>query len=194
MARPRSFDEDQALNKAMVLFWQRGYEQTSLDDLVKATGMHRGSLYALYVDKRGLLLAALARYIDEVVRPQTQGLRSRLDGWAALESFFADLAQGLSNERAPPCCLTIHCAVGAASKDSEVAARVRHATELLEDALQAAIQRAQLGGDIPRDKDARELAGLLRCMIQGMQIFARSTPRHPGIALIPQQLLAMLRA
>jgi TetR/AcrR family transcriptional repressor of nem operon len=194
MSRPRTFDEEQVLDRAMHLLWERGYAQTSMDDLVKHTGIHRGTLYALYNDKRGLLLAALDRYIEQVLRPLTAELRANMDGWQALQRTLTGLAAELKSEKLPACCLTIHCAVEAATTDAEIAARVRHGVDLLDDALESAIRRAQLAGQIPKKKDARNLAALLRCTIQGLQVFARTTPRHPAIAAIPQVLFGMLHA
>lgn len=194
MARPRTFDEDKALARAMELFWTQGYEQASMDDLVRTTGVHRGTLYSLYGDKRGLLLASLDRYLEHVVRPITADLRSNPDGWAAIKTFFSELANGISHERLPRCCLTLHCAIEAQITDSEVATRVHAMLRLVDDSFESALRRAQLRGDVPQDMDAKVLASMMRCMLQGLQLFARATPRHEDILRIPEMLLSLVAA
>ncbi|TAL17818.1 MAG: TetR/AcrR family transcriptional regulator [Aquabacterium sp.] len=194
MARPRSFDEGEALQQAMALFWTQGYEKTSMDDLVRVTGVHRGTLYSLYKDKRGILIAALDRYIEDVIRPMTQTLRSEPDGWQALQRFFEHYVQKTSAAAAPRSCLTVHLAMEAGNADPDIAARLQTTARLLEDSFEAALRRAQLNGDVPKDKDARLLASLLRCSLHGLQVFARATPRHEDFKAIPSMLLSMIKA
>lgn len=77
MARPKTFDHDQVLDRAVELFWRKGYEATSIQDLVEAMGIQRGSLYAAFGSKQDLFLAVLDRYGDVVVRKLLEILESR---------------------------------------------------------------------------------------------------------------------
>ena len=86
MARPREFDEHSALQRAMQVFWRKGFEATSLADLLKATGLSKSSLYQTFTDKRSLFLAALETYRQDRMRH----LRAKLnDGRPARESIEA---------------------------------------------------------------------------------------------------------
>lgn len=114
MGRPRGFSEEEVLDAAADAFVLGGYEGTSIDDLVKALNLHRGSLYKAFGSKRGLFLAVLRRYVDThlVARPEPGGLTPRLD----LD-------------------LLLVAAVERGHRDAEVAALVRHGLELLEEAI-----------------------------------------------------------
>lgn len=193
MARPRTFDETEALGRAMALFWSQGYEHTSMDDLVRATGVHRGSLYSLYTDKRGMLLAALARYADEVILPQTENLRNDPDGWRALERFLTGYTRRVGEGLFPRGCLAVQSALGAGQDDPEIAQHLQATARIVEDALEAALRRAQAQGDIPPGREPRDLAQLLRCMLYGLQAYTLTTPQHEGLATLPRTLLAMLK-
>src|SRR5215470_7162266 len=88
MARPRSFDPDDALARAMEAFWAKGYEGTSLADLVAATGLNKGSLYAAFGDKRRLYLAAIERYERVAIDATIARLRDAVDPAAAIAAVF----------------------------------------------------------------------------------------------------------
>src|SRR5262249_22759309 len=88
MARPREFDPDEALARAMDAFWAKGYEGTSLADLVAATGLNKASLYAAFGDKRRLYLAAIERYEREGIDKTIARLRDAADPEAAIAAVF----------------------------------------------------------------------------------------------------------
>ncbi|RZS89511.1 TetR family transcriptional regulator [Motilibacter rhizosphaerae] len=116
MGRPRGFDEADVLAAAAAAFGRRGYEATSVDDLVTATGLHRGSLYKAFASKRGLFLAVLARHVEEVLPAALERAR---DG--------ADLVGGDVLD------LVLVAALEAAPHDPSAAALVRTACDLLAD-------------------------------------------------------------
>lgn len=115
MARPRTFDEDTVLNRAVEAFLQTGYEATSVDDLVRALGLHRGSLYAAFGSKRGLFVAALSRYVA-VQLPAALAEMGDQDGVADVTAL--DLVLVAALERGP--------------LDPDVADLVRRCAHLLE--------------------------------------------------------------
>src|SRR6202008_4821595 len=100
MAGVKQFDRNEVLDRAMTTFWTRGYEATSIDDLVEATGIGRGSLYGTFGDKRQLFLAALDRYWDTVGMEMFAEL-SRSDARHAVERMFDALIRRASDPKFP---------------------------------------------------------------------------------------------
>ena len=143
--RPKVFDRDAALDKAMTLFWQHGYEATSLADLVEATGAKAPTLYAEFVNKEGLFRAVLDRYISRFAAKHEAVL----------------FAEGKSVDRALRDYFT---AVANTIKS-------RHAMQ--EQALTQFLQQRQAQGELPADRDVAQLAQFLNCVLQGMSISAR---------------------
>jgi TetR/AcrR family transcriptional repressor of nem operon len=129
MGRPRAFDTDQAVTTAAALFAARGYEGTSVDELVTATGIHRGSLYKVFGSKRSLHLTALRKHLDHEIRPTTAAIATLTDPTQALTTAIASYDNG------PAAGLLLMAAVERAPHDPEVATVVTDAITALEDAL-----------------------------------------------------------
>ncbi|WP_030934896.1 TetR/AcrR family transcriptional regulator [Streptomyces sp. NRRL B-24720] len=129
MGRPRTFDTDQAVGTAATLFATYGYEGTSVDDLVTATGIHRGSLYKVFGSKRGLHLTALRNHLDHEIHPAIAVIATLTDPAQALTTAIASYDNG------PAAGLLLLAAAERAPHDPEVAAMVAEGITALEDAL-----------------------------------------------------------
>jgi TetR/AcrR family transcriptional repressor of nem operon len=129
MGRPRAFDTDQAVSTAAALFATHGYEGTSVDDLVTATGIHRGSLYKVFGSKRGLHMTALRNHLDHEIHPTTAAIAALTDPTQALTAAIASYDNG------PAAGLLLLAAAERAPRDPEVAALVAEGITALEDAL-----------------------------------------------------------
>lgn len=129
MGRPRAFDTDQAVSTAAALFATHGFEGTSVDDLVTATGIHRGSLYKVFGSKRSLHLTALRRHLDHEIHPATAAIATLTDPAQALATATASYDNG------PAAGLLLLAAAERAPHDPEVAALVAEGIAALEDAL-----------------------------------------------------------
>ncbi|MFE7559467.1 TetR/AcrR family transcriptional regulator [Kitasatospora sp. NPDC057500] len=162
MGRPRAFDEEQAVRAAAELFAVRGYEGTSVDDLVTGLGVHRGSLYKVFGSKRGLYLAALRRHLDEEVLPLAAALREA-DGLGAL------LAQAVAAfDGGPAAGLLLSAAVERAGGDPEVGALVGEGLAALDGAVE------QVGGN------GSGTAGVLAATVLGLRLRARAGAGGPS--------------
>lgn len=161
MARPRSFDRDAALEQAMLAFWEKGYEQTSIADLTKAMGIAAPSLYAAFGDKRKLFDEAVARYQES---PGAVVGRQLAVGETARESVEAMLRAAATEYTAadhPPGCLVVsEPLLGGERAKSRAAIRAR---------LRAGVKN----GDLPKDTDVDALAGLIGVVVGGMSARAR---------------------
>src|SRR5215468_3840815 len=108
MARPREFDVDDALDRATQVFWSRGYEGTSVQDLVDALGVNRASLYSTFGDKAQLFAAVLERYGELVNGVVSRTLAPPAAGAAAVRAWFKALIEAATDPRGPKGCLLIN--------------------------------------------------------------------------------------
>jgi TetR/AcrR family transcriptional repressor of nem operon len=164
------------LDRAMRLFWTRGYEATSIEQLVARMGIQRGSLYGAFGDKRGLFFAAIERY-DRVM---TARLLATLDapgsGLAAIRAFFR-LKLAVARQRGRPRgCLVTNSAAELASRDRGTASRVGATLGRIEAAFHRAVVRAQQAGEIDPGRDGRALARFLTSSAQGLSVMAKTAP------------------
>ena len=192
MARTKSFDPDTALRKAMQLFWRQGYEATSVDDLVHVMGINRASLYGTFGDKKRLFLKVLERYIETVLEPRLQALeaaRSALDG---LRGLFAELAAFAAGDPQRRGCLVVNTVCELASRDAEVAARLRAQADAMEARLLRLVARAQDEGEMAPDRDPKVVAQGLAAMIDGLRVRSKLAPDAAALGKLSEMALAML--
>ncbi len=173
MARPREFDRGQVVDRAVEVFWRKGFEATSIQDLVEATGLNRGSLYNTFGDKAGLFEAALERYMagappQHVVAAADSGPPRQVIG-----EFFARLVELGASDTERRGCLMTNTAAELAGRDERVAAQVADAMQGLEKALVRLIERGQETGEITPWRDPRALARFLVAAAQGLHISAK---------------------
>lgn len=174
MARPRTFNEQEVLLKAMRVFWKQGYESTSLSDLLTVTGLSKSSLYDSFGNKRDLFLAAFEIYRMERMRMLGQYLTSQPTAYASIEAFFRMVLEHARQDEKPFGCMSVNEAVEFGPHDVEVQQLVERDFQGIEDALEAAILRGQRDGSIALEKDAKKLARALMVTHQGLQLMARS--------------------
>src|SRR5262245_12184061 len=192
MARPRAFDRDAALDRAMTAFWSKGYEATSIEDLVDRMGIQRGSLYGTFGDKRTLFLAALERYQQVVARELFEALEAQGSGLAAIRRFFRLRAASALDRRRPPGCLMTNSAVELPGRDRGAAARVSGSLARMEGAFRRALERARAAGELSPERDLRALARFLTSSAQGLSVMARATPERAVLEDVVTVVLAAL--
>ena len=138
MARPRKTKPDEILNRAVDLFWRRGYEDTSYEDLVSATGASRYALYSDFGEKQALFHAALDHYNEEVMKHRTADLEQGPEPAQALYDYLRSLAGDLVSDTSRRGCLVCNTAVDERTIDEGIA---RHAKDIL-DQVRRRIRRA----------------------------------------------------
>ncbi|MEU1024688.1 TetR family transcriptional regulator, partial [Streptomyces sp. NPDC005904] len=162
MARTKEFDPDAALQSALELFWRRGYEATSMADLVEALGIGRASIYATFGNKHALYLKALERYA-EIQNPRLLATLSRpgpaLPAVREVVRRFGGEAASEEDRRSG--CFVTNTAAELGPHDEAALRRVERSWEHIETLLHSALVRAQAQGELPADRDPRALARLL---------------------------------
>ncbi len=192
MARPREFDVDTALERAMQAFWSKGYEATSLDDLCAATGLGRSSLYAAFGGKRELLHRSLDRYEEQGVAriaaalSRPGGIRQSVA--AFLDEFIERIVAGPGRRG----CFIGNCAAELARLDRATAARVRHSLARIEATFREALARAQAHGEIAASADVGALARFLVAGVQGLRLVGKANPDRAALEDIAAVMLRCL--
>ena len=192
MARPKEFDLDVVLDRAMQVFWSRGYEATSIRHLVARMGIQRGSLYATFGDKRALFFAAIDHYDRVVTERLLATLEEGGSGKEAIRRFF-QLKVELSLEPGRPRgCLVTNSTAELASRDRGTARRVGAVLAKIEAAFRRAVVRAQKAGEISPARNPRALARFLTSSAQGLSVMAKTSPERTVLEDIVTVILATL--
>jgi TetR/AcrR family transcriptional regulator, transcriptional repressor for nem operon len=163
------FDKAEVLAVLRDQFWERGFAATSLDDLMKATGLGKGSLYAAFGDKHQLFLEVLDHYIAWQLERVRKGLAGDRPAIERLRAFFRVDPQAGGRG-----CLLVKSTTELASDDPEVKERARRTFGALEAALTEVVREAIAEGDLARETDAVKLGRLLLAVVQGMEFLART--------------------
>jgi TetR/AcrR family transcriptional repressor of nem operon len=193
MARPKEFEPAAALDRAMRLFWSRGYEATSVQDLVDRMGIQRGSLYATFGDKRALFFAAIDRYDRMVTAKLLAALDEPASGMEAIRRFFRLKIEWAVAATRPRGCLVTNSTTELASRDRRTASRVAGVLTKIEAAFQRAVVRAQAAGEIDPARDPRALARFLTSSAQGLSVMAKAFPERAVLEDIVEGILAALK-
>ncbi|OIJ64923.1 TetR/AcrR family transcriptional regulator [Streptomyces mangrovisoli] len=193
MARTKEFDPDAALGAALELFWRRGYEATSMTDLVEHLGIGRASLYATFGNKHDLYLKALERYdraghgthVRELSRPGPA-----LPAVRALVRRYADEATADDLRRNG--CFVTNTAAELAPHDPAAARRVERSWDRLETVLHTALVRAREQGELPADRDPLTLARMLLVLLQGLRLVGKASTDPARVRDAAEQALTLL--
>ncbi|MFB9947566.1 TetR/AcrR family transcriptional regulator [Rhizobium puerariae] len=193
LARPREFDEDQVLDAVMETFWRHGYEGTSAQNLVDATGLGRGSLYAAYTNKDGLFEQALLRYRKRAEGHADQ-LRQKGSPKERLRALMTDIVDADLKAAERRGCLATNSAIEMAGRDPRVAELVRQNFAILTRGIEETIRRGQVTGEMRPEADASALALFVLNAVQGLRVLAKTTrqqDRKKLIAIIDHTLAAI---
>jgi len=169
--RPRSFDTEKALDRALRVFWQKGYEGASLADLTKAMGINRPSLYAAFGDKEALFRKVLDRYEEGPAAYVYEALKERT-ARAVAESLLRRAAKGSTDPRNPRGCLMVQSALACGETADSIRQELNARRTAGEAAIRRRLMRAKSEGDLPRRADPAELARFLATVIHGMAVQA----------------------
>ena len=191
MARPREFDEGEALDAAMDCFWRDGYEATSVRDLAARMGITGASLYNAFGDKRSLFNEVLRRYAERSTRERIVRLESSLPPKQAIRAFLGEIVErSVEGDRRG--CLLVNTALEVAPHDPELGAAVAARLGEIEAFFHRAISAAQADGSVPPDRDPADLARLLLGITLGLRVLARSKPQRELLEGVVRPALALL--
>ncbi|WP_037826181.1 TetR/AcrR family transcriptional regulator [Streptomyces sp. NRRL B-1347] len=164
--RPRSFDRETALEKALRTFWEQGYETTSVSDLTRELGIGAPSLYAAFGDKRTLFAEVLQRYAVSYGAFGARAMDEEPTVRAGVERMLREAAAEYTDPSHPHGCLVIHAAVNCATPEVEQTLRDQRNANIA--SFEDRIKTAVASGELPRDTDTAALARYVGAVLQGL--------------------------
>lgn len=191
--RPREFEMDEMLDKAVLVFRERGFHATSIGDLSAAVGLPTGSIYKAFKDKRAVFLAAFDRYVSvrgEQLRKRLSKGETGYDKFRIALTFYADSAQSQEGVRG---CMVVGTAAGIATFDEEITTKVKTAFERNENMLRELILLGQSDGSIPSRIDAAGVARFTLCLLQGMRVVGKVGASKAQMDAVVEQALKVLQ-
>jgi TetR/AcrR family transcriptional repressor of nem operon len=174
--RPRSFDVEAAVERAMGVFWSRGYHATALPDLLRATKLSRGSLYAAFGDKHSLFLRALDRYIADALTRMDTELDPRREPVDSLRAYLAGYVERTSGANGRRGCLLVATAMELAGQDAEVGRRIASFFKAMEARVADTLSRAKTAGKLANGVEPPSAARILVCFVEGLRVVGKTAP------------------
>jgi AcrR family transcriptional regulator len=171
--RTRAFDRDEALNRAVAVFWEHGYDATSIALLTEAMGIGAPSLYAAFGDKRALFYEALDRYLNTYAAFTVRAVTGKEAAHEAIARLLHDAAAAYTGAGHPPGCLLITAATNCTPGSADVRGRLCDLRAQGRLALEQKIAAAAHAGELPASTDAHALATFYAATLQGMSAQAR---------------------
>ncbi len=193
MARPAAFDREQVLGRATAAFWEHGYFSTSISQLVEATELKPGSLYAAFGSKEGLFLAALDHYAQQSLGRLQAILAEAADPLQGIETFFMQLAREGEGDARRRGCLLVNTVLEVGRHNPAVRVRVTKHLAEIEGVLRAALEEAQALGLLAAGKSPQSLARFLMTTIWGLRVLGGTGADAESAQLVVQEVLSVLR-
>lgn len=174
MPRPPTFDNHYVLDQATQVFWRRGYHATSVRDLVRATGLQPGSLYAAFGGKRELFQLVLDHYHATNVHQMREHLRQGASPLGGIRRVFDTLLARCREDVEGKGCLMVNTILELSCIDTELSRRANHMFEEIAEEFARVVREGQASGELTADRDPRALAAYLVMTIHGIRVYGRT--------------------
>lgn len=192
MARTKEFDPAERLLRARSLFWEKGYQATSMEDLVQGMGLNRGSIYDTYGDKHALFLQCLESYVSEAESCYRAMARQYGSPMQALEQIINKAADTTLQEKKS--CMAVKAAFELGESDPEIHQVLKTNADTITRIFAALLTRAQDQGELGKDKDPQVLARLVQCSLSGFWQHYTLYHNPAQVRKLIRQLFALIRA
>jgi TetR/AcrR family transcriptional repressor of nem operon len=192
MPRQKEFIPDEALEKAMQVFWHKGYEATSMEDLLTAMDLNRGSLYDTFGDKRQLFLKVIDRYCHGFVGEKFSLLDQPGPALPTLRLFIRSMIEGGLADPQRRGCLIANTVMELSPHENEIAGMLRQVLKMAEDTFFRVLVRAKEQGELNKDKDPRALARFLTTMMQGTIVMIKAGASADAVNQTAETALSIL--
>jgi AcrR family transcriptional regulator len=187
--RPREFDRDEALARAMVLFWARGYEATSVSELTDAMGITPPSLYGAFGDKKQLFLEAVDRYQEGPGAFAKRALTEEPTAERAIHRLLMGAIDSFCDPKQPRGCMVVLSATNCAVESSDVLHELVGRRRDMERAVRNRIAAGRAAGEFPADADVTALTGLVAVTLYGIALKARDGASRSSLQKIVDQMM-----
>ncbi|MFK7816338.1 MAG: TetR/AcrR family transcriptional regulator [Gammaproteobacteria bacterium] len=193
MSRKSSVDHDEVINRAMNLFWKRGYKKTSVEDLIKEAGVNRFNLYESFGGKHELYLKALDKYRDEVFLQRMEKIDDHENGLEGIQEYFESLKEFLIESKGNFTCLMMNSQIELVPKDKKVSKKVSFYFTKMEQTFFSALSRAKKSGALPQSANLRDLAKFLTGSAQGMCVMSKSNEANEFLYAYTRSIVSVLK-
>ncbi len=191
MSRAREFVDEEVLEKAAGVFWRKGYEATSIQDLVNSTGVKRQSLYNVFGDKHRFFLATLDWYQNKQLARMKRYMEETVSAKDALRGIFETIIEDVVSQRRDGCFM-VNSTIELGVADPEVGKRALRTKEQMEEMIERLIRKAQRSGQIGKDKHPRRLARMIYNSFLGLRVTAKTTDDPAIMRDIAEGVLSLL--
>ncbi|MBC1484551.1 TetR/AcrR family transcriptional regulator [Listeria sp. FSL L7-1509] len=191
MGRVKQFDEQVVLNKAMHIFWEKGYEKTSMQDLVDHMGIHRRSIYDTFGDKHELFLKSLDCYEFRLNQIINQQVKQDMTIKEKLETLFLSVSS--VNNESPKGCLIVNSAAELSLLDEPIKKKIQELFDKSEMYLYQLLVEAMIKGEISKNKNLQELASYLHNAWVGIRVLAKTTNDQTKLPTIVKTTLSIIK-
>ncbi|HEY2531213.1 MAG TPA: TetR/AcrR family transcriptional regulator [Xanthobacteraceae bacterium] len=191
LGRPREFDRDKALETAMRLFWNRGYEATSISDLTSAIGITPPALYGAFGDKKRLFLEAIQRYEQGIGCFAHKALTEEPTAELAIRRLLLDALKSFTDPKNPKGCLVVLGATNCTIESSDIFEAVAERRRMAEGAVRARIAAGRKAGELSDNVDINALAGIVTATLYGLAVKARDGAPRARLRAVVDQLMTM---
>ena len=192
MARPASFDREQVLGRATETFWENGYCATSISQLVEATQLQPGSLYAAFDSKQGLFMAVLDHYAQQSLARLRAVLAEAADPLQGIRRFFTMLARDSGGGKPARGCLLVNTVLEVGRHNPEVRARVKAHLAEIEGVFVSALRDAKARKVLASDKSPQSIARFLMVTLWGLRVLTGAGVDARGAREVVDQALSVL--
>lgn len=193
IGRPLEYDPAKALDAAMETFWRCGYEGTSLNDLLIATGLSKSSFYHAFTSKHQIFQRALTRYCDVLTERLRDKLLASNSGWDFIESVMMTAVCEARESDCPRGCMIVNVATEFSNRDARIGKLVTDGVKRITQIFSAAVKRAQKEGSIPAEKDPNLLGRYLLSSLSGLRTLVKAGNSHTSIAGVVTVIMASLK-
>lgn len=188
----KSFDVDEVLDKATRVFWSKGYEATSMSDLLDATGINKGSLYNTFKNKKTLFIMGLLKYDREHRRASLDELAAKSDPVAAIGLLFDGMIAECAADNDRKGCLLVNTTLELPHHDKDVVDIVKAAMDDIEAFFKSQIERGQDSGQLSDFIDSEGAAKALLSSVIAIRVMARGVFDQAGLEAIQTHALSIL--
>ncbi|MCU0730436.1 MAG: TetR/AcrR family transcriptional regulator [Hyphomonas sp.] len=175
MARPREFDEDAVLGAVIECFWNRGFEATSIRDLIETTGLTGASLYNAFGDKRALYQRALDHYVESSIADRIRRCEE-LPSLGGIEAFFDEIVRRSLADQDRKGCMLVNAALDVAPHDPDFRTIVAEVLSRIEGFFLCCVEAGQADGTVNSSMPASDIARNLLAVLMGVRVLARVRP------------------
>ena len=180
MNRPIEYKREEVLEAATNAFWKKGFNSTSMNDLVEATGLNKHSMYSEFENKEGLFLACIDNYVNKTTKDLVGILTEEPLGIRNIKAFFENRIEYASSGECDGC-LLVNTAVENKTLDDKLNKMVNNNLHRQKKMFLTCLRAAQENGEIPKEKDCKMFADFLMCFLQGLMVIGKTNPTKKSV-------------